>query len=139
MNLIGGVVNDNLGYYPGSDGLFSSLILFLLFGLIHLVISQIRMRIRKSLRLPMIRTLFWVIIALPLLLENSKSFHQADLIDAIIPSFCFLASTFAMKLNEVQWLSEIRFSLWGVYIIGVSCYQILVLELSSRIINKIEK
>jgi hypothetical protein len=62
---------------------------------------------------------------------------SGDFIDAVIPTFCFLTNTIGLLLKDIAWLGEIRFVLWGILILGVSIYQIVILEISTLIINKI--
>jgi len=137
VNLLGASMNGLFRIYPGFDQLLSSIFLIFLFAVFHFVFSRIQIATRKTLRLPLIRTVFWTIIALPILLNKPATFQDADFIDAIIPSFCFLASGCAMLVQEIEWIQKTNFTLWGIYILGVSLYQILVLELTTKIVDKI--
>jgi len=138
-NLAGGLINDHLGYYPGTNEIMSSLVLIVAFCSLHYILARTDISFRKSLRLPVLRAIFWIIISWPLFDENHKPFHEADFIDAIIPSFCFLASTIAIETYEITWLRETRFGIWGIYVLGVTIYQILVLELSEVIFKSFQR
>lgn len=138
-NVAGGLLNDHLGYYPGTNQIMSSLVLIVTFCSLQYLLARTDISLRKSLRLPVLRAIFWIIISWPLLDESYQPFHEADFIDAIIPSFCFLASTIALETNEITWLRETRFGLWGIYILGVTIYQIVVLELSELIFKSFQR
>jgi hypothetical protein len=137
MNAIGGLINDSLGYYYGLDQVLESIPLFLIFGLFYWLSSLLKIKLRKSLRLPVIRTLFWALISIPIFTSGSNTMASGDFIDAVIPTFCFLTNTIGLLLKDIAWLGEIRFVLWGILILGVSIYQIVILEISTLIINKI--
>ena len=137
INIIGGLINDSLGHYYGIDEVLNSIIIFPFFGFFYWLTSLWKIRIRKSFRFPIIRAIIWLIIAIPIIKESQGAMASADLIDAVIPHFCVLITMLALYIKDYDWLSEIRFPLWGIMIIGVSIYQILILEVSKLIIKKI--
>lgn len=137
MNVIGGLINDSLGYSYGLDRVFESTPLLIIFSFFYWLTSLWKIRLRTSLRLPIIRTIFWIIISIPLFRNSDSAMAAGDFIDAAIPSFCFLTNTIGIQLNDISWLSDLRFNLWGIMILGVSIYQFITLEISTVIINKV--
>ena len=100
-------------------------------------VSRINIKIRKSVRMPIIRALFWLWIAYPLLSEAVGMSHitSGDFIVAVLPYFCFYLNLLAPLFEGCPWFIYILV----VYIIGISVYQISVLEFSSFIVTKLYK
>ena len=57
-----------------------------------------------------------------------------DFIYDTIPAFCFFVNTIGLSLNVAS-----NFYLIGVLIIGVTVYQILILEISTLIMSKLNR
>lgn len=139
MNVIRGAINDSLGYRYGLSDVSGSLIMIAIVVSFYLLTARIKMKLRKSLRLPILRVIFWLIIAYPLLVTSTGHYQTADFINASIPLLCFLANTIALEVSNYSWVSDSQFHLWGVYILGVSIYLFAVLELSAQITKRLEQ
>ena len=140
LNFIGGIINEfyNFSSY-GLTKVLETVPLFFIFGSCHFVLSQWESRLRKSLRLPIMRMILWVLIALPLLADSSSAISimaSADLVYAVIPGFSFLLTNVALLLNKNDWYT-LETDVFGVMIFGVSVYQYIVLEVSTLIGLKI--
>lgn len=136
INILSGIINDMLGFYYGLNQVIDSIPLFIIYGFLYWLTSLINIRLRKSLRLPIIRTLLWILISIPLLTNGSNALATGDLIDAVLPFFFLLTNPLVHLLNSITWLREIRFGLWGVMILSVSVYQFFILEVSTFIVNR---
>lgn len=139
INFIGAIVNDSLNYYFGINELSYSFISTSFFCLFYFLSTRISMKLRKSLRIPILRGVFWLLNTLPIILNpDGNNISNADAIDLLIPSFCFFVNTINVNLYSFEWIYNTRFDLWGIIVIGVSLYQYLVLEISSQIVFRIQ-
>lgn len=139
VNFIGGLVNDAKGYAFGTDKVIECIPFHLIFGFMYWLTCLPKIRIRKSLRLPILRTIFWTLIAIGMWTGDSLGQMAAgDFMDAAIPPFCFFINTIGLALNDIEWLRDLNFYVIGISIIGVTFYQILVLELATMSIEKIK-
>jgi len=107
-----------------------------LFCLLVWILSQIKISVRKSIRMPIIRSLFWLWIAYPLLGDNNISqIASGDFIVAVLPFFCFYLNLLEPLFEDFSWFTYILV----VYIVGIAMYQILVLEISKFAIDRFGK
>jgi hypothetical protein len=137
-NLIAGLINDAHGIYLGAKDAIQSSLFFVFFGFFFWLSCIPRIRIRKSLRLPLVRAIFWTFVSIGLWYGDASSqMATADFIDATIPLFCFFTNTIGLVEQKFIWTTNSHFHVIGVYIIGVTLYQIAVIELSYLIVSKV--
>jgi len=141
INLFGGLVNEAKGYVWNMSDVIRVIPLHLVYCFLFWLTCIPNIKIRKTYRLPILRMIFWILIALSYWMNNSGIGQTAtgDFIFDIIPAFCFFVNTVGINLNNIEILSNSNVYLIGVLIIGVTVYQILVLELSTRIMNRVKR
>ena len=99
----------------------------LLFCFVIWLLNRIKSNLRKSLRTPFFRTVFWLIIAIPFLGNNPISqMASGDFIVEILPFTCFYLSLLEPYFEGFHWMVYIV----TVYIFGIAIYQVIVLEIS---------
>jgi hypothetical protein len=139
FNLIGGIINDVKGSIYNTHHFFESIPFHLIFCLLFWMTCIPGIIIRKTLRLPIIRTIFWLLICINIWTGDSMNqIKTIDLADAAIPPFCFFISIIGSISYKIDCLNNLSFRLFGILILGVSFYQIIVLELATIIINKLQ-
>lgn len=136
VNLIGGIVNSSKGYAWNKNDVLEVIPLHLIFCFFFWLTCIPNIKIRKTFRLPIVRMAFWTLIALSYFTSKSGSSEMAtgDFIYDTIPAFCFFVNTIGVSL-----ISDSNFYLIGVLIIGVTLYQILVLEMATLLMSKIKR
>ena len=136
INLIGGITNSAKGYAWNTNDVIEIIPLHLIFCFLFWLTSIPNIKIRKTLRLPIIRLIFWTLIAISYWTSKSTLSQMAtgDFIYDTIPAFCFFINTIGLSL-----INNSDVYLIGVLIIGVTVYQIMVLELAALIMNKIKR
>lgn len=62
VNILGGLVNDYYNYFLGTKNVLDSIPIHLIFCFLFWVSCIPQIKIRKSFRVPIIRTVFWTLI-----------------------------------------------------------------------------
>lgn len=142
VNLIGGYINDihHDGHaYYGLKAVPQVIPFHLFFGGLFWLSCLPDIKIRHTWRLPLIRTVFWSLVAIDMFAGSESTQNgKGDFIDALIPPFCFFIKTITGLLNNSEWLRDTHFDLFGVQIIGIMIYQVIVLEMATYIVNKLK-
>jgi hypothetical protein len=136
INFLGGLVNDIAGSYYGTDRVIECIPLHLIFCSLFWISCIPEIPIKKTLRFPLFRALFWFLIYTYLL---NKGQLDTELIDSIVPFFCFFLSSTSEIFNTIGWPDILYFKLYGVLIIGVTLYQVLILEISTTGAKKLRE
>jgi len=132
INIIGSVINQYLNYYRNFKDLFILFPQLLLIGITYWILARIKInQIKKSIRLPIIRTIFWSgLLLIPILTNNRYSFMiGADFLLDYNSGICFPLATILIGLKNN---SNIFFD-----ILVIAFYEFIIFEIANKILNHI--
>ena len=137
INILGGAINQSLNYYRKLDDLFRLFPELLIIGATYWILARIKIgRMRKSLRLPIIRIIFWGgLLLIAVLTDNDYGLMIGwdNLIDHNT-AICFPLATFSIGLRDIySFINLTMFDLWGI-----ALYEFVIFEIAQKILSKIE-
>jgi len=139
VNLLAAIFNESKGFpRPGGIQDVSASIIFVsIVGFFYFLTSFVNVGLSETVKLPLIRIVFWLIIALPVFTSSPRALASGDFIyAAVLPSHLWISTLFS-TISEYGFLSNGKIKLAGIIILGVSIFQFFVFQLSTIIINKL--
>ena len=136
VNIIGGLINQQLNYAGQLKDVLRILPIHLIFGGLFWLTCIPKLIIDKALRLSLLRIIFWTIIVSYGFVTDSRMVSE-DFLSDYNQSFCFFVNTIGLLLNKVNigFLHNQYFEIFGINIIGVALYEFVIIKIAIFLTN----
>lgn len=141
INLVGGIVNSNVGHFQGNLSDFPDTIVFVaIFCGLYLLTTIIKSKVDSSYRLPIIRTLFWTsVVTIDILYRSEVAMETVDYILALTNSgLCLFYNTLLFKVYNGG-TGDTYFEIYGFGIVAFAIYEFLIIKTSTILADKLIK
>lgn len=139
VNLIGGIVNSNVGHFQGNLSDFvETMEMVAIFCGLYLLTSLIKSKHDTNYRLPIIRTIFWTLmVTLDLIYRSENDFYTVDYLLALVNGgLCLFYNTLLFKVYNGG-TGNTYLEIYGFGIIAFAIYELIIIKSSTIITDKI--
>lgn len=139
VNLIGGIVNSNIGHFHGNlTDFVDSMGVVAIFCCLYLMTTLLKINVDITYRLPVVRTIFWtLIVTLDITYRSENDFYTVEYLLALINGgLCLFYNTLVFKVYNGG-AGNTYFEIYGLGIIAFAIYEFLIIKTSTNITDKI--
>ena len=134
VNILGGILNQYLGYAGQLKDVIDNIPLHLIFCLLFWLTSIPKMKLPTEYRVPTLRIFLWSFIVIDGFVNGGRM-ESEDLLYHFNQSFCFLFNTLGLALNEIDIpiLHNTYFQVFGIHVFGVALYEFTIIKMALKL------